>query len=523
MSAGSDSVSADVVVIGGGASGLPAALAAVEAGAKKVILLEKRKLLGGTGRMVGNVFAVESRLQKEEGLAYTADDLYQYHMERAHWVCDARLARNLITQSKHTLEWLEQKGAKFTRVVASTGSERMSHQIVDIAKGDVMPHTGNVIAQTLIAECKKKNVEILTDTRAVKLLRSDAGEVTGVLAAQGQREVRYDAKATIVATGSITGNEQLMRKYFPETDFRSNLRIAAGFPWVSGDGWTLTREVGALDDPVMTRLYVGPDCATSNSLMIVLHRPHAMLVNCHGLRFVDEALTINNIDHSMTGSAIERQPGNTCYAILTEGIIDEMIRRREVLCIFEEIFGQLATAQFFDVLEEGAESGPKTAKQEPTAWLLGLKKELRAQAEAGTVKVSDSLEELASWIGAEPETLRDQVRRYNQYCADGYDGEFLKAKEWLLPLEGPPYYAIKGGQLMDSVFGGVRINHEMNVLGMNHKAIRGLYAVGICTSGWLGPNGLGGVDGLCYALSVYSGITAGKNAAAFAAKRGKAQ
>ena len=54
----------DVLVIGAGGSGLPAALSAVEAGAKKVMVLERRKVVGGTGAIIGHMFGVESEPMK---------------------------------------------------------------------------------------------------------------------------------------------------------------------------------------------------------------------------------------------------------------------------------------------------------------------------------------------------------------------------------------------------------------------------------------------------------------------------
>ena len=71
--------STDVVVIGGGASGLPAAVRAAESGAK-VILLERRKMLGGMGRIPAGLFAVESPAQKRLGINHTADELFNIHM-----------------------------------------------------------------------------------------------------------------------------------------------------------------------------------------------------------------------------------------------------------------------------------------------------------------------------------------------------------------------------------------------------------------------------------------------------------
>ncbi len=56
-------ISADVVVVGAGASGTAAALAAAEGGAK-VVVLEKTPSVGGAGRIASGLFAVESKLQR---------------------------------------------------------------------------------------------------------------------------------------------------------------------------------------------------------------------------------------------------------------------------------------------------------------------------------------------------------------------------------------------------------------------------------------------------------------------------
>ena len=65
---------ADVVVIGGGGAGVPAALTAIEEGAKSVIVLEKRFVSGGDALRANWIFAVESRLQKEAGVDISRDD-----------------------------------------------------------------------------------------------------------------------------------------------------------------------------------------------------------------------------------------------------------------------------------------------------------------------------------------------------------------------------------------------------------------------------------------------------------------
>ncbi len=71
---------ADVVVIAGGASGLPAAITAAQGGAK-VIVFEKGSTTGGTGNMGMGPFGVESRLQRLKQMGPTRDEAFKIFME----------------------------------------------------------------------------------------------------------------------------------------------------------------------------------------------------------------------------------------------------------------------------------------------------------------------------------------------------------------------------------------------------------------------------------------------------------
>ena len=71
---------ADVVIVGGGGTGISAALTAVENGAESVILVEKLPELGGFMRMkTGQFSAANTTLQIEQGL--TEDSVERYEKE----------------------------------------------------------------------------------------------------------------------------------------------------------------------------------------------------------------------------------------------------------------------------------------------------------------------------------------------------------------------------------------------------------------------------------------------------------
>lgn len=74
---------ADIVIIGCGGAGLPAALTAFEKGLKAVVL-EKRGVLGGNALMAEGFFAAESPAQKKLLIEAKKDELLKTALDYAH-------------------------------------------------------------------------------------------------------------------------------------------------------------------------------------------------------------------------------------------------------------------------------------------------------------------------------------------------------------------------------------------------------------------------------------------------------
>jgi succinate dehydrogenase/fumarate reductase flavoprotein subunit len=105
------------------------------------------------------------------------------------------------------------------------------------------------------------------------------------------------------------------------------------------------------------------------------------------------------------------------------------------------------------------------------------------------VRGFDRLEELAAAYDLPLEALRATIETYNGYVERGADGDFGKpilsnAK----PLAHPPYYAIRLWPKVHHTMGGIQINTQAQVIGLDHQPIPGLYAAGEVT---------GGVHGAC--------------------------
>ena len=69
---------ADVAIIGGGGTGLAAAVSALENGAKKVVILEKLGYLGGSTNVSGGALnAVDDKRQKAQGIEDSVQKFYE--------------------------------------------------------------------------------------------------------------------------------------------------------------------------------------------------------------------------------------------------------------------------------------------------------------------------------------------------------------------------------------------------------------------------------------------------------------
>jgi fumarate reductase flavoprotein subunit len=482
---------ADVCIIGGAGAGLIAALSAIEAGAKKVIVLEKMKATGGTTQGIGGLFGIESPVQKRLGIHDTADFCYKHHMNMTNWYCDGKLVRRWLSASGDMIRWLEEKGVQFDNVICFTGPGLV--RAYHMTKGS----TGATIVKVLMKNCEDKGVEIRTNTRVTKLLTDDSGAVTGVVATQGNEEVKISAKSVIIATGSISSNAALKARFYPGQDMTNVHIMAAAYPHTTGDGLIMAEEIGAASTHIST-LFIGPHGHGWNEQTgVLVRRPHLIKINRNGERFVDESMSVNNNWGWMLSLAVDRQPDKVCYAIMDEAMLRGFQKDKKIYAPYET----MAT---------------KAGDASPTAWLDTIDKDIADEEKLGRIKISKNWDDIAQYIGCDAETLKATIAEYNNYCDKQYDGEFIKDSQFLLPLSTPPYYALKSYSGIDTCIGGLRINHNLQVMNKKILPISGLYAGGVVAGNWLG---LGyGWFGSEMSFTAFSGYYAGKHAAEYALK-----
>jgi fumarate reductase flavoprotein subunit len=432
----SKNLEADLVVIGGGGAGVAAALTAIQNGAKNIILLEKESALGGTSATAGGIiWAAETNIQNEAAVKTSRDEAFQEYMEFNHYDrVDPRVVRAFINETAETMKWLEENGIGYV-----TG---MGYSLSPKDNTGAIRNFGRTIDK-LASKFTAAGGKVLLNTSAEKISRGTDGKINSVTVRdQNGKTTQINTKSVILASGGFTGNEELLKKYFPEY-WDSKAYHTEAVKTNAGDGITLAVDAGAalnsyatlVREPAYT-FYEGENgfnrlCSQANAW-----------VNKRGERFQNEKWEGNS-----SVNPLLRQPGKIGFALFDDKSVDSISGRLKSQ-------GQDADLKAF-----------YNSESKKGEW----------------VKVSDNWDDIARWMGADPKVLKTTVDEYNSFCAKGHDAVFGKDTNSLNALLIPPFYAVKFGPLMIDTYGPVRINERMEVLDKGDNPIPGFYAGGaIC-------------------------------------------
>ena len=499
----------DVVVVGSGAAGLSAALAAAVDGAK-VIVLEKSHWLGGTTAMsaAGTWVPANHHMQAagiedsaEETLTYlratappgwaeTEDELWQALAENAapmlRFVEDhTPLVFELVN---HPDFYVEAPGGKHAgRMVSPTLISRYKlGKLWNRVRKSVKPQfftykemvsgvlkdpiraalklgpslvwrvitgrvgLGNGLVVGLTRGCLDHGCTILLDAD-VKRLMSDDQRVTGVEAIiEGERTVIRARKGVVLATGGFDWSPDYMPKYFPGIELIGAPRTN------TGDGQRMAAEVGA-ELAHMDQANIAPASFTQYEghrhaqPLYETYAPHCILVNREGRRFVSEG-------SASLGAAVDaRGP-------------DGKPKHIPAWRIFDSRYVNRLSAMY-------------------------------AAKDPGFVRTAGTIEALAGKIGLDPQALKTTVERFNGWSKEGVDRDFHRGETtWerhytkdraLATIEKPPFHAAPFLYASVGTKGGPRTNRRCEVLRPDKSVIGGLYCAGIAMANPIGTKGVG--------------------------------
>jgi len=473
-------ITTDIVVIGGGSTGMAAALAGAQGGAK-VVVLEKNPYLGGSSNFAEGLFAVESELQRAKSYGLTKDEAFKHMTEFGHYKINVPLIRQFVNDSAANIEWLQKQGVEFDAIQISPTEPMVWHVIKE--KGHFI-HGGALIT-TLQKKAKDLGVTFMLRTPAKKLIYS-GNRVTGVEAVDHKgNKVTVEAKAVIVATGGFGNSKEKIAQWtkFNPDYFKPTLPLNK-----TGDGIQMAKDIGADTEGENLMLHLGTEgkgIVRMGGITTIACQPANLWVNKSGERFVDEAVAFS---FAQAANSVARQRGHFAWSIFDDAAVDFAV-------------------------EKGVDHGigvivPTTTK------LTNLREEINnaVAANSESFKAAGSIEELARQIGVPPDTLKKTYDDYNRYAENLYDQQFAKEHRWLKPVNKGKIYAVKLMVYHFTSIGGIRVNKDMAVIDNNDKPIAGLYAGGVDIGGLYSDTYTLWATGHAYGWSVYSGRMAAASA-----------
>ena len=446
----SSEVSADLVIVGGGYSGLVAAVQAGELG-KKVIVLEKDPQAGGTGAMTEGICGVNTSFQKDQGIVMeqTVEDLVYDEMQYNRYRTPQNVWRRFLHSTGDTVEWLAENGVGIGKVTDQAGvgeSTPVFHWWV-MEEGE---HGGGMAGSLMIASLLKKIEEyggqVITESPAVKIVMESEDTVKGVIATKGGENIQYNGPV-ILATGGYSANHEFVTMV---TGYDAT-RMACPAPGGAGDGLAMALEAGArqsaLNFFVGGRYVVGSNGAQASIAALI--QEFVLYVNNCGVRFMNEDLAKKMSTYADNQTLM--QPA--AYSLVDSATIKRLMAE-----------GNRVPFMWFPV---GASCA---SLQEELDDILALNE--------GSVFKGNSIAELAEAAEIDPETLQATVDKYNADCKAGVDSEYGKDPMYLEPVETGPFYLVRHDRSAVRSAGAVDIDNDNRVVMPGGKTFKNLFAVG---------------------------------------------
>ena len=446
VSAATEVLNADVVVIGAGGAGLAAAVSAHQNSAS-VIVFEKMPSVGGNTIISGAAYnCADPEFQAKFGIEDSVDKHFEQTYNGGDQQGDPELIRTLVENALPTLKWLEGMGMEFKDHIFTVlgGLWPRAHK-------PVKPLGTGFIGTYMDYINSHDGITVMTDTKATDIYLEDDGKggkrasvvkatgLNGTVVAQGH-------KAVIIATGGFGNNVEMRQKYDKLWGTLDESIKSTNHPGATGDGIAMAKNIGAAlaGMEYIQLLPMGDPKTGSLSGNIEQGVENRIFVNKDGNRFVDEG------------------------------------QRRDVMtkALFEQ-----EDAYMWIILDSHNYPTRDTKNN--------FNESIQELLDQGRAFEGNTIEELAGKIGVDPANLKAAVDGFNAAVETGGPDEFGRTL-FQYKIDTPPYYA--GGRMptVHHTMGGIKINTKAQVIDTEGNIIPGLYAAGETTGGIHGTNRLGG-------------------------------
>ena len=441
----------DVVVAGAGVGGLAAAVAAVEEGAN-VILVEASAKVGGTSRFAAGAFG--PRFGETWEATYAKVPLSDEELGKA-------VLENWVT----TINWIKDdlgltatplaEGSSYTWMGGQRPAEQGSKSYTDEylqAFGQVFVDKGGVL---------------LTSTKAVEVVLGEDGTPCGIVCVTAEGNITIAAKQVVIATGGFQANKEMMERYLGRW---ASVSQAQCVPYLDGTGIIMAEKAGAKLSKGFGSFYGHAQpwpqaslckydtpeayeaCENIDDVHLAYYggTVHAIqtlgfYTNCNGKRFVNESLT-----SSLVNQEIMQQQYARAYLFFDQAARE--IMDVTAYCNTAVVGG--SRVQW--MIDNGCPVFQADTLEELAAMVQG-------QSVGGTYfNAGNFLKTAAEWNEA---VANDTTMELEFSIASGY------------PLTTPPFYCIPVTAGVMATFGGIKINADAQVIGLNDEPIANFWAV----------------------------------------------
>ena len=429
-----------VLVVGAGAAGLCAALAAKEAGADVVVVERDAVPAGSTALSAGLIPAAGTRFQRTKGIDDSprqfADDIHRKAKREA----DPVLVEAVARAAGPLVEWLADRHKLPFGVV-----DNFNYPGHSAMRMHGLPsRTGRELIDRLRSAAEVNEIVIVTRSAAARLAVDPNDRILGVEVARSDGAHEWiGCEALVLACSGFGGSPDLVRRYIPEmTD-----ALYFGHPGNHGDAVIWGHSLGAMLSHLGAYQGHG-SVATPHNILIswAVIMQGGVQVNGDGHRFSDETR-----GYSEQAAEVLRQPGGFAWNVFDERIA--------------------GVARQFEDFREAERSG--------------------------AILTADGIAELAGTMHVPAATLVaewDEVERLKSIGGqDRHGRRFLAGQSC-----NPPYHAIRVTGALFHTQGGLAVGAEGRVKRPNRTDFPNLFAAGgaavgvsgSTASGYLSGNGL---------------------------------
>lgn len=465
----------DVVVVGAGAAGVPAALSAAEAGAK-VALIQKEATAISQGNTGSGIDLTKSDPADVQNLVSVLIEEGQHRTKR-------ELLELWAQHGGEAAKWVIERSAESGGPIIDQGSQQ---QAATIAKnGWTMefvtsfagpkPLTAGDAMRALAETAEKEGVEIFYSTPAEQLVK-DGDAVTGVIAKGSNGYIQFNAsKGVIIATGDYQNDEEMSSYYLPDLANFTRKQMNK-----TGDGHKMVIWAGGAMEPINhTKMLHDFDAGPAS----MCDMPFLAVKN-NGARFVNEVVEMSLLNNYLRGAEDQGW------------------------------YSQVFDANY---MEQAADWPGKLYSPEELALYMPEEDADRDGVFKDLIRTfkADTLEELAEKLEiTDTAAFVATVERYNELVASGADEDFGKPSQYLKPIDTPPYYGIHRWLRVSALCSGVQVDENHQCLNTEGSPIAGLYAIGNCSGEFYGgvdyPMTIPGLSlGRCYTEGYLVGRTVG--------------